>query len=611
MKKLLLTTTVLSSLLFLSVGKKEVVAQSVPFSGTSNAIAQGKVWTPSQWQTAWASKLDYNNPTTSPFIISTVKGDGVTSDDIQLATDIATCSARGTKLLIPPGKILISGNLPINIFNCHIEGVGVPGADAASTASFGTTFILTSTSIKPFQLGNNSRISGVNFYYPNQTTGAVVYPPTITIDNTTGGATNWAINDVVVVNAYDFIQHTIGAEGGGMLYDSTIYCVHSCWESPGHGDQNRFSNIHFTPGPWLRILSSSLAVRNAIDTASLHNIIFHPTANLGVGNNLNLSNISAFSFRYGFYLENNALVNITAAELNFDGVGTVIDSSSGGIWSGGNRVTGTAICYIHQFAGTPTQATGNAPCFNMGPVGSLTLGNFNAQVRGSFLVTSGSDVVLNLVQVGSIGSVNDGDTYAGVVATANPGGLQLHVGGDSSFAGPPGNTHTFGVLTTPTVASRLTVSNTGFINLNRPIEMKAASTSVITNNWSIGTVSDAAIAITGSDANHTVMYHGNAWDKLPVATTSSCGTSPSTVSGTFSGFFTLGGGALTTCRFTLPWFPFAASNKGPACQFSLRNTTSIFITSDIVVASNPPAFDLTCSANCTSADVYFNCPGWN
>ena len=75
--------------------------------------------------------------------------DGVTSDDVALARAAEACDRAGTRLVLPAGKILLTGAATIVLNHCAMVGVGAPAGD--KTGDYGTTILLTSETVPPFQ----------------------------------------------------------------------------------------------------------------------------------------------------------------------------------------------------------------------------------------------------------------------------------------------------------------------------------------------------------------------------------------------------------------------------------------------------------------------------
>ena len=88
----------------------------------------------------------------SKYIYPNLAADGTTSDDVALAAAAAACDAAGTRLILPAGQILLTGAATITLNHCAMMGVGAPAGD--NTGNYGTTILLTSETVPPFQVGN-------------------------------------------------------------------------------------------------------------------------------------------------------------------------------------------------------------------------------------------------------------------------------------------------------------------------------------------------------------------------------------------------------------------------------------------------------------------------
>jgi hypothetical protein len=119
--------------------------------------------------------------------------DGVTSADTAFSNALAACTAQSGTLILPAGKILLSGNVSQVLSNCQVVGAG--GLSANTSA--GTWIYLTNTSVSPgvFTAYHNWGIYGVNFYHPNQGVAAASFTAsqtgtTMTVSSVTGTIAN-------------------------------------------------------------------------------------------------------------------------------------------------------------------------------------------------------------------------------------------------------------------------------------------------------------------------------------------------------------------------------------------------------------------------------------
>lgn len=184
--------------------------------------------------------------------------DGVTSDDVALAKAAAACDKAGTRLVLPAGKILLTGAATVVLNHCAMMGVGAPAGDR--TGEYGTTILLTSETVPPFQLETGWQISGINFYWPNQSTGKTPYPPLFSDGGKSREFNHGIINNIVIVNAYDGMTTTPGGGSGDVkISNSTMWAYHYLFNLTNTGDSWAFSNNRFTPGPLLSTCGFSLS----------------------------------------------------------------------------------------------------------------------------------------------------------------------------------------------------------------------------------------------------------------------------------------------------------------------------------------------------------------
>jgi hypothetical protein len=215
------------------------------------------------------------------YIYPHLAADGVTSDDVALAKAAEACDAAGTRLVLPPGKILLTGTATIVLNHCAMVGVGAPAG--AKTGDYGTTILLTSETVPPFQLETGWLISGINFYWPNQTTGETPYPPLFSDGGKGKGFAHGVIDNIVIVNAYDGMTITPGGGSGDVkIANSTMWAYHYLFNLTNTGDSWAFSNNRFTPGPLLNKCGFAPECEQAINLANHVNALFHVTAGGGV-----------------------------------------------------------------------------------------------------------------------------------------------------------------------------------------------------------------------------------------------------------------------------------------------------------------------------------------
>lgn len=443
-------------------------------------------------------------------IYAKLAADGSTSDDVALAAAAAACDAAGARLILPPGRILLTGAATITLDHCAMEGVGAPAGD--NSGSYGTTILLTSETVPPFQLETGWQISGINFYWPNQSTGQTPYPPLFSDGGRGKGFNHGIIHNIVIINAYDGMTTTpSGGSGDVKISNSTMWAYHHLFNLTNTGDSWALSNNRFTPGPLLNICSFSATCEAAINAANHINAIFHITAGGTV--TLVVSNTETFSWRYGILIDSGAVLGGSIFDVAWDGMGTLIDSSSGGIYAFQNNFTGSmSECGIAVFGGD--SPTGNTPCFRLGVGSGLFIYDFRTDgSRGSWLTgAGGNSVEMNNVNIASIGGANDGRDYHIVAFSAPTNSLVVR---NSSLGGLPANSHVHGInIGTNTMGSTI-VQNSIFSFLNDSIMGITNNRVVVTGNTSFNTNSSGkSVDLRGAGS---MVYGVNFWDVPPTA----------------------------------------------------------------------------------------------
>ena len=446
----------------------------------------------------------------SNYICPELAADGVTSDDIALAAAAAACDAAGTKLVLPAGKILLTGAATITLNHCAMVGAGDPAGDR--TGPYGTTILLTSTSVKPFVLETGWHVSGINFYWPNQTSGTTIYPPLFSDGGKGHGFAHGVIDNIVVVNAYDGMTITPGGGSGDVkISNSTMWAYHHLFNLTNTGDSWALSNNRFTPGPLLNMCSFSPECEAAINHANHVNAMFHITAGETV--TLVVDSTETFSWRYGILIDNGAVLGGSIFDVAWDGMGTLIDSSSGGIYAIQNNFTGSmSECGIAVFGGD--SPTGNTPCFNLGPGSGLFIYDFRTDgSRGSWLVGSlGNTVVIDNIHLASIGEANDGRNYFIVSFAAPTNSLTIR---NSTFGGLPSNSHVHGINIGTNTMGNTIIQNCVFNFMETSITGVTNNQVMLTGNTSFNTnVGGKSVNLHGSGS---MVYTGNFWDVPPTA----------------------------------------------------------------------------------------------
>ena len=523
----------------------------------------------------WLNAADYG-----------LKADGTTSDDMALKAAVDSCAAAGTRLILPPGRILLTGTATISLRNCAVAGVGIMAGESS-----GTMILLTSTSVKPFEIGDNWSFSGTNFFWPQQTTGTQVYPPLFSPAGAeTSGTQGWSIDHCVVVNAYDGI-----VTGGGrfLISDVFIYAVHDALRVSNIGDSFVIHGVHFTPGPWFSLTGNAAA--DLMPVVTQNNAMFHVTGTV----NMTAVGIASFAWRYGLKIDPGGQVGISEFDWSLDSVGTVIDAGSGGTYASQNiAMRGAASCKKVDFS-NPSN-TGNAPCFNLGTNANLVLNGWSGDASGDFIRTAGANVLIDRAYV-DIGAAKDGGDYYGVHATGSTGGTTISIQ-NSNISGQQ-TAHEHGVKTDAAVA-RFLLRDSSFVYMNDEVNVIPGPTTIISGNWSSYTLSAASInAAALASSGYSVTYLNNLFEKPPAASVTACGTGPQ-VFGTFSGFIEIGTGTVNSCQLHLPWSPTGVG--GGNCVFGTVDGTNGIGGS---VHGQPPIWNINSPTNIQGQQIFFNCPG--
>jgi hypothetical protein len=219
-----------------------------------------------------------------------------------------------------------------------------------------------------------------------------------------------------------------------------------------------------------------------------------------------------FSWRYGILVDEGALLGGSIFDVAWDGMGTLIDSSSGGSYAFQNNFTGSmSECGIVVYGGTPTGAT---PCFNLGVGSGLFIHDFrmDGSLGGWLLGAGGNTVEINNVTVGNLGSANDGRDYY-LVRFAKP--TNSLVVRNSQLGGLTSNSHAHGIDIGTNTMGRTIVQNCVFNFLNDSIVGITNNRVVVTGNTSFNTNgSGKSVDLRGSG---NMVYVGNYWDVPPTA----------------------------------------------------------------------------------------------
>lgn len=553
-----------------------------------------------------------------------VVADGITSNDQSLGMALAACSAQGARLVLPPGKILLTGATLTStatrlIQNCALTGAGPLTGGTISSAQ-GTQFNITSTSVAPFVLGQNFAVIGVNLYWPGQT-GAVVYPPAFVGQPGSGKyVARGYFQNVSLVNAYDGVAQSNYNSGGScpgtyassscpetwvdVTFDNyRTFAAHDDFRWNFTSDGMTLQNVRVLPGAWLGLGGTAGQVGTAAHSATA----FHVASSGGGQVNINATDLVVVGARYGILVDSGAIVAESQFSATWDAVGTIVDTSAGGSWYGyGVQFTGVGTgCYTPSTTwGGP--ATGNAPCFNLGNAANneFVLNDFkSAGSQGDFIKTTGTDIILTNSESLGVGAAVDGNDYyqVNINSTGSP---RIRVQ-NNRFVGVNGSVHAHGITTTAAgIPNALVIQGNTFDYFNDDVTASFPQGAIVSGNTSFDTIS-GNVSFNQSNAA-SIVYYGNFWDATPKPTVSACGTSPTvaSASGPNSGFITIGTGTATTCTITMP-----LSIAG-FCQF--QSSASISIGGG--PSGSPPAwleyfYQGASNFNAAGYNLFYTCPG--
>ena len=531
-----------------------------------------------------------------------VKADGVTSNDVAMNAAVTACSAVSGHLILPPGQILMdgTGGQSIVMKNCHMEGAGVPAVVNSTLANTGTMFLFTSLTVRPFTCGRDWALTGINFYWPNQTNGTTVYPPFMSGDgvNLCGDA---YIDKVVFVNPYQaFVQGAESSWENFIVSNSVLYATKDFFALRATGGSFVANNILAGPGPWFQLCPACKAAGGG--TAASANASFLHALNrvggTGVGISISITNFNSFNWAHFALLDAQGSIGNSILSLNLDGMLNIIDASSGGSWASQNLLTGNnSGCGGFDWSSGSPVAVGNQACFNMGANSALVLSDFKVGTsRGDMITFSGGSVNITGPGGGQVGQAADGGDYYNIHLTAAAPNASIIVK-NATMGGRAGDVHTHGIVSAFPIAV-LSVKDSGFANVNEAISAPYAQSTTITGNVSSATTGSQSVVLTGSG---NVGWFANQFDKPPLATVANCGIGP-VIRGTLRGTIGTGTGTVTSCQLQLPISPRSPDSNG-ACTFS--NTTAL-VTGGSIGA--PPLWNLSSgSNNIAGQQLNFNC----
>jgi hypothetical protein len=606
--------------------------QTVPNGGITNQ----QIWTTAQWIAAWQGKADTASPaltgtplingvpipsTVSPAFTGTPTIAGVPiptnpqtaaeiaaavtptnyaypagnvlryGADLTGATDVSAALIKAASIhgivIIPPGQYLLNGTATVALNNVQIECQGGPPNASTNYGTSGSTFLLTSTSVQPFTIGNGVRIKNCTFYWPNQTgttSTPTAYPPLFT-EVSGQQLANFDLDGVRVVNAYDVIGATSVNDPMGNIHLTDTYgyairywlnlanVVETCTIKGMSADWNLFQNVA-NSGP-----NYYLVKWTAANGAFLH--VF------GNGNGTTATSTVIVSglvydgavFAYNKFIWVDSTGGLTESLFHgiADAVPHVLEVDSGGIASD-VRIEGAF--YSFQWnppsggaggADNATEFTLNSPAsgFN-GTTGRIEIEGQNSTSQGDVMDITGayiSSIRLSLHGNGVFARTTTAGTY--YFANINSSTAQFEAIGNYLQPLTAGTSSRGFLLTNCYMCS---IIGNQFNGVYNPIAVGSASVPFVAHS-NIGVASPAgsnAIVGTGSYVHTALIPGSNYWDTIIAPSVSACGGGTPTVNGgstDTSGSINIGTGTPTTCTLGFN----QAYSIGPKC---LATTTS-------------------------------------
>lgn len=536
-----------------------------------------------------------------------VKADGASSDDVAFAAAAKACTAKTGKILVPQNTTL-TGAATVYLNDCLLAGEGPAFVVANGSPVRPPSIKLLSTTTAPFIVGGPGATSGGNlhfqdllFYWPNQTTGSVVYPPLLQNDGTHGfGLVNF--HNVGVANAYDFIAISGNNSGNVNISDSQIYAVHDLIKASGSGDFWNWSNNILNPGLWYNY--TNFALTAAYQTAAKNNTVLHLTA-VGVGPDMNIEavNQSLFAWHWLVKQDDGSSINLSRFDINADNVSVYWDASA---LTSGNTPHGSTLnisCPYSCNAGDGAQGiTYTTPVFDMGSQLSNTLNltdfKFSSGRPGDIIDSGKSDVTVRASNL-QVKSDGVGDYY--IMNNNNTAGghiifLNNTLGGDNTIK-------THGIFKGSGAAVELQVVGNSFGTLNDHLNVTLDDgVDMFESNVIGSTVGTTPIIASGTGPFY---FGGNFFDKrlgvVPVLST--CGTNPTLQggSGMLAGVIFPGTGSPTACTMTQPF-----NLGGGACVFAPNGGTKALTAA---VGGSPSVWTIQATDGSALPAIFYNCAG--
>jgi hypothetical protein len=232
------------------------------------------------------------------------KGDGVT-DDTQAFNDALTaCAVFGGTVHVPESALgyVIAGVITMPPYTTLVGCYVFPGqsSEALAWTPKGSTLLMTTLNSTIIS-SHGTSISGLTFYYPNQTNTnpPIAYPATIQM------ASEMYIHDhrienCFVVNAYDFVSAS-GTYGRLTVKDIHGWCLHNFAKIDDAWDTCHVENVNLNPGFWWIFEGGDplTSLSYAYSKANMTGVILGYNCSITIHNYLQTGGYYGFRFNTG------------------------------------------------------------------------------------------------------------------------------------------------------------------------------------------------------------------------------------------------------------------------------------------------------------------------
>jgi len=232
------------------------------------------------------------------------KGDGITDDTTAFNNALLAASAIGGIAYVPPSNkgYVLAGTVTLPPYSTLMGSAVFPSqsSEAGNWTPIGSTLLFTTTSSTIIS-SHGTTISGLTFYYPNQTNTnpPIVYPATIQMA-TEQYICDHRIENCYVVNAYQFIT-TVKAHARLTIKDIMGWCLYNFATIDDAWDTDHIENITLNPGYWWIFENGDplSSPSYAFSKANMTGINFGYNCSITVHNYLQTGGLYGFHFYKG------------------------------------------------------------------------------------------------------------------------------------------------------------------------------------------------------------------------------------------------------------------------------------------------------------------------